>query len=112
MFPPSTRPIFIPFLVYPQYIPLLAQPLPIPLLTSPLCISLAVLGADHPKTLASMNNLAHVLDQLGKYDEAASLYEELIPKMKEIVGDSDPRTRAAVENYHLFCAKKVGINST
>ena len=29
--------------------------------------------------------------------------------MKEIVGEEDPRTRAAVENYHLFCAKQVGI---
>ena len=54
-----------------------------------------------------MNNLAHVVDQMGRYGEAAGLYEELIPKMKEILGDNDPRTRAAVDNYHLFCAKQV-----
>ena len=33
------------------------------------------LGADHPSTLRTVNNLAVVLDQQGKLDEAKAMYE-------------------------------------
>ena len=33
------------------------------------------LGKDHPDTLRSVSNLAHILELLHRYDEARSLYE-------------------------------------
>ena len=33
-----------------------------------------ILGKEHPETLASMNNLAGVLDSQGKYEEAERIY--------------------------------------
>ncbi|NNN37955.1 tetratricopeptide repeat protein, partial [Streptomyces sp. S3(2020)] len=35
-----------------------------------------VLGADHPDTLASRNDEAHCLEQLGRGEEAVELYRQ------------------------------------
>tara|TARA_B100001057_G_C22563650_1_gene838291 strand:+ start:242 stop:400 length:159 start_codon:yes stop_codon:yes gene_type:complete len=36
-----------------------------------------VLGARHPRTLATMHNLAHTLWARGKHDEAAAMVREV-----------------------------------
>ncbi|KAK5454687.1 hypothetical protein LTR55_012126 [Exophiala xenobiotica] len=42
-----------------------------------------VLGEEHPSTLASMNDLAIVLEQQGKYEEAEQMHRQALDRMKK-----------------------------
>jgi hypothetical protein len=63
-----------------------------------------VLGAEHPDTLTSMNNLARVLDSQGKYEEAKILYERACAGLVMVLGEEHPYTRACTENYSNMLA--------
>ena len=52
-----------------------------------------VLGADHPDTLASRNNLAAAYRSAGRLDQAIDLYEQNLAEALRILGSDHPETR-------------------
>jgi hypothetical protein len=58
-----------------------------------------VLGAKHPDTRTSMNNLALVLDSQGKYDKATILYDKKCAGFAKFLRQEYPHTRTCHENY-------------
>jgi tetratricopeptide (TPR) repeat protein len=58
----------------------------------------AILGADHPDTLLSMNNLAQAYQAAGKLERALPLLEETLPLMKAILGADHPDTLMSMNN--------------
>ena len=61
-----------------------------------------VLGAEHPQTLTSMNNLAVLFDSQGKYEAAEPLYVETLRLSKKVLGDEHPHTLASMNNLALL----------
>ena len=57
-----------------------------------------VLGPEHPDTLASMNNLANVLDDEGHYVEAEKLDRETLDIRRRVLGPEHPDTLASMNN--------------
>jgi hypothetical protein len=57
-----------------------------------------VLGKKHPDTLASMNNLAVVLDNQGKYNEAEAMHREALQLREKVLGKKHPDTLASMIN--------------
>ncbi len=58
----------------------------------------AVLGPDHPKTLASLNNLAICYKALGRHAQALKLNEKTLALRKARLGDEHPDTLASMKN--------------
>ncbi|MER7750310.1 tetratricopeptide repeat protein, partial [Streptomyces bacillaris] len=58
----------------------------------------AVLGPDHPDTLASRNNLANVLGDLGEHQAAADLLQQVLTDTERILGPDHPDTLASRDN--------------
>jgi tetratricopeptide (TPR) repeat protein len=56
------------------------------------------LGDDHPPTLYSMNNLAIVLRQQGRYAEAETLHRQTLELKKKALGDDHPSTLSSMNN--------------
>lgn len=46
----------------------------------------SILGKKHPSTLSSMNNLAEVLESLGKYEEAEEIHRQTLVLMESELG--------------------------
>jgi tetratricopeptide (TPR) repeat protein len=57
-----------------------------------------VLGEEHPDTLASMNNLAIVLQQQEKYKEAEKMHRQELGLTKKVLGKVHPDTLASMDN--------------
>ena len=57
-----------------------------------------VLGADHPDTLASRNNLAGAYESAGRLQEAISLYERTLADRERVQGADHPDTLASRNN--------------
>jgi hypothetical protein len=55
-----------------------------------------VLGAEHPDTLTSMNNLAGVLNSQGKYEEAESMNRQTLARREKVLGAEHPDTITSV----------------
>ena len=53
-----------------------------------------VLGADHPDTLAAMNNLAATLSDQGELDRAQELQEQVLAARRRLLGPDHPTTLA------------------
>lgn len=51
-----------------------------------------MLGEEHPSTLDSMNNLANVLDGLGKYKEAEQMHRQALELKEKMLGERHPST--------------------
>ncbi|KAF6806089.1 Kinesin light chain 3 [Colletotrichum musicola] len=51
-----------------------------------------VLGLENPSTLASMNNLALVLDSQGKYEEAEQMHRQTLELKEKLLGPNHPST--------------------
>jgi non-specific serine/threonine protein kinase/serine/threonine-protein kinase len=51
----------------------------------------ATLGNDHPDTLASMHDLATLLEATGRLEEAQTLYRQAIETGRRVLGDDDLR---------------------
>ena len=64
------------------------------------CLTLrkAILEPSHPDTLGSMNNLAYLYQNQGKYDQAGPLYVECLALYKAILGPSHPDTLGSMNN--------------
>ena len=56
------------------------------------------LGADHPDTLASMNNLAFAYQSAGQLTKALALHEETLAKRKAKLGLDHPDTLTSMNN--------------
>ena len=56
------------------------------------------LGATHPDTLVSMNNLASLFGNQGKYEEAEALYVSCFEMRKTVLGAIHPDTLVTMSN--------------
>jgi tetratricopeptide (TPR) repeat protein len=61
-------------------------------------IFLRILGAEHPDTLWSMNNLALTYTAEGRTGEAAALLEQVLEKDRQILGAEHPDTLRSMNN--------------
>jgi hypothetical protein len=57
-----------------------------------------VLGADHPRTLASRNNLAGTFASAGRLEQAIPLYEQTLADCERVLGADHPDTLASRNN--------------
>jgi tetratricopeptide (TPR) repeat protein len=51
-----------------------------------------VLGADHPDTLSSQNNLALAYQEAGRVAEAIALFEQTLAAFAAVLGPDHPKT--------------------
>ena len=58
-----------------------------------------VLGEDHPQTIKSLNNYAHVLFMLGQSQQAEPLFKQALEQKRKVSGEDDPETIASLNNY-------------
>ena len=58
----------------------------------------AALGAEHRLTLASVNDLATLLHEQGRFDDAEALYRDVLAAARRLFGDDDPLTLTTVNN--------------
>lgn len=63
-----------------------------------------VLGAGHPDTLTSMNNLAHTYSRQGRWEEAEKVQAEVMEKSKQSLGERHPDTLLRMRI--LACTKR------
>jgi tetratricopeptide (TPR) repeat protein len=56
------------------------------------------LGADHPSTATSLNNLAGLYRSIGKYSEALPLYERALQIREQQLGADHPNTAISLNN--------------
>ena len=61
-----------------------------------------VLGPDHPSTALSLNNLAALYDNQGKYDEAESLYQRALAIREKVLGSDHPDTAETRNNLAVL----------
>ncbi|MDO0824092.1 tetratricopeptide repeat protein, partial [Desulfosporosinus nitroreducens] len=57
-----------------------------------------VLGAKHPSTANSLNNLALLYDKQGRYEEAEPLYKRSLEIREEVLGAKHPDTATSLNN--------------
>ena len=57
-----------------------------------------VLGAEHPQTLISVNNLALLYNSQGRADEAEPLYRRALAASEQVLGAEHPQTLTSVNN--------------
>jgi type II secretory pathway component PulJ len=63
-----------------------------------LAVSKRVLGAEHPHTLNTANNLAASLKRQGKYDEPEKMQREVLTVRKGVLGADHPDTLTTADN--------------
>ena len=54
-----------------------------------------LLGAEHPSTLTTMNNLAFIWKEMGRDTEAITLIDECVQLRKRTLGVNHPKTIAS-----------------
>ncbi|KAK3687908.1 hypothetical protein B0T22DRAFT_458249 [Podospora appendiculata] len=54
------------------------------------------LGADHPSTMTSMNNLALAWKDQGRHSDAVALMEECSPARQRVLGAGHPDTLSSL----------------
>jgi eukaryotic-like serine/threonine-protein kinase len=57
-----------------------------------------VRGADHPDTLASLNDLGMAYQNAGKLEHAASLLEDALARRRTVLGSEDPKTLKSLDS--------------
>ena len=67
-------------------------------MSAPWPIVSGVLGADHPQTLSSRNNLAYAYWSAGRLDEAIRLYERTLADRERVLGADHPQTLTSRNN--------------
>ena len=60
-----------------------------------------ILGVEHPSTLTGMNNLALVLNQQGKYEEAEEMHRQALALRETVLGKEHPNTLRSMNNLAL-----------
>ncbi len=61
-----------------------------------------MLGDEHPDTLRSMNGLANLYADQGRYDEAEALVLETLEIQKRVLGDEHPDTLTSMSGLAWF----------
>ncbi|RPA88176.1 TPR-like protein [Ascobolus immersus RN42] len=64
-------------------------------------IQQSLLGAEHPSTLNSMNNLAAALGQRGKLHEAAGIHQQIYRRRLRLFGYWHPQTITSMSNLSI-----------
>ncbi|KAI8625173.1 hypothetical protein F5Y19DRAFT_467276 [Xylariaceae sp. FL1651] len=67
-----------------------------------------ILGEEHAYTLWSVNDLSKVYIELGRYDEAVSILEEIYPTVKRTLGEDHAgmfMTKANLSRSYILCDK-------
>jgi tetratricopeptide (TPR) repeat protein len=59
------------------------------------------LGPDYPMALETMNNLARVLENQGKYEEAEKIYKQTLAQMEKVLGPNHSHTLVSINNLAL-----------
>ena len=62
------------------------------------------LGPEHPETVGAMNDLAIVLDRMGKFAEEQKILEEVVAVKRRTLGPEDPLTLRSVNNLAITLA--------
>ncbi len=57
-----------------------------------------VLGDEHPYVATSLNNLAGLYDNQGRYSEAEPLLQEALAMRKRVLGDEHPDVATSLNN--------------
>jgi len=70
-----------------------------PLYERALAIREQELGASHPETASSLNNLAALYTKQGKYGQAEPLYERALAICEQVFGSQHPTTQTIQANY-------------
>lgn len=72
----------------------------------------ALLGAEHPATLDSRDDVAESLLALGRTTEAAKVYRRLIPVMERVLGADSAEVKRARRNQEQAVAKRSRVKET
>ena len=64
-----------------------------------------LLGENHPSTANSLNNLANLYWDIGRYDEAELLFIQAVNVAKRVLGESHPHTMIYQENLESLPRK-------
>jgi tetratricopeptide (TPR) repeat protein len=73
-----------------------------PLWNSVLAICERVLGPEHPDTLSSLNSLAELYRNQGKYELAAPLFQRALATYERVLGPEHPDTLGTVNNLAVL----------
>ena len=61
-----------------------------------------MLGPEHPDTLGSLNNLAVLYWNQGKYEQAEPLYQRALEAQERVLGPEHPNTLGTVNNLAIL----------
>jgi len=64
-----------------------------------LAIREQLLGPHHPDTAQSLNNLAELYRDQGKYAEAEPLYQQALAIYEQLLGPNHPSTKIVRQSY-------------
>jgi tetratricopeptide (TPR) repeat protein len=70
----------------------------LPLFERALAIDEEILGADDPQTAASLNNLGHLFQQIGKLSRARPYFERALAICEKALGPNHPDTASTLNN--------------
>ena len=77
-----------------------------PLYQRALAASEQVLGAEHPDTLGSVNNLALLYASQERYGEAETLYQRAVFAAERVLGPNHPYTKTFRANWEQLSASQ------
>ncbi len=58
-----------------------------------------MLGEEHPDTALSLNNLAMLYQDQGKYEQAEPLLQQALAMRQRVLGEEHPQSLTLAENY-------------
>ncbi len=83
-----------------------------PLYLQALDIKRSQLGAEHPSTATSLNNLAGLYESQGHYAEAEPLYLQALAIFMQSLGENHPHTQTVQGNFRYFLQQVVAAGRT
>lgn len=69
------------------------------------------LGADHPDTAASLNNLAGLYESMGRYSEAEPLYGRALEIKQKVLPENHPSLKRGWDNFRYLIQQALANNS-
>jgi hypothetical protein len=69
-----------------------------------------VLGEEHPETLSSMNNLAGLYQDQGKYDLAEPLFVKTLEAKRRVLGEEHPNTIRSMDDLASLYLTRTEFN--
>ena len=76
-----------------------------------LVITLATLGADHPSTAGTYNNMGAVYNNKGEYDKALEYYNKALEIRLATLGADHPNTKLVQENVAKIMDSKPSLET-